>query len=95
MPAARNVASAMTAPIASQTVPALTPRPNAGRSTRSVTRPSATVTAIDATANVNAPLTEIRNGLGCALMYEATSRMPRPNNPSASSRSWTSVLIRP
>ena len=56
-----------------------------GCRTRSVTRPRATVTATEATANTNAPTTEIRNGRGCARTCEAISRIPRPNSPRGSS----------
>ena len=63
-----SVASPMTAATPSHIVSASTPEPNAGRSTRSVTRPSATLTRTDAIANANAPATAIQNGFGCVRM---------------------------
>ena len=69
MPSARTAVSPITAPIPSQTVEASTPSGvNAGRRTRSVTHPRATVTATEPIANRNAPITAIANGRGCIRM---------------------------
>src|SRR5215217_335044 len=98
MPSARRAVSAITAPIPSQTAEASTPSGvNAGRRTRSVTRPRAIVTATEPIAYMNAPTTATANGRGCIRTYETTRRTPRPNRsrgtspPSARVRSVRST----
>jgi hypothetical protein len=69
MPAARSAAKNITTPTAVQIFAWETPsEENAGRNTVSVIRPRAIVTAIEATANRKAPMTDFRKGLGCARM---------------------------
>ena len=82
IPSARRQPNPMSAATESQISREETPPLNAGRSTSSVARPSAVVSAIDPNANRTAPATEIRNGLGCIRMYSTIRRRPRPKSPS-------------
>ena len=67
MPSARPHPNAIRASTASHTLLAGTGADdsNAGRSTSSVARPSASVSATDAKANSHEPATETMNGRGC------------------------------